>query len=140
MPRYTATGDVQAIMLMTMPGRCHISRSRFCFGSRRLGGFSFESYRLDSVVLDSVLLPSQLPVEVEQFGALRVRRFSGGHVRGFLGRRGERSYIRAHTSHTKARRNLIVAGFLISTVFMAPVLLIHDLTLIVPILLRLAMP
>src|SRR5205814_918440 len=34
-------------------------------------------------------------------------------------------------SRTKARRNLIVAGFLLSTVFMAPVLLIHDLTVIV---------
>src|SRR5258707_3100723 len=34
-------------------------------------------------------------------------------------------------SRTKARRNLIVAGFLISTVFMVPVLLIHDLTAIV---------
>ncbi len=37
-----------------------------------------------------------------------------------------------HTrSRTKARRNLIVAGFLISTVFMVPVLLVHNLTAIV---------
>src|SRR5207248_8464679 len=34
-------------------------------------------------------------------------------------------------SRTTARRNLIVFGFLVSTVFMAPVLLVRDLTIIV---------
>lgn len=34
-------------------------------------------------------------------------------------------------SRTKARRNIIVFGFLTSTVFMAPVLLVHDLTVVV---------
>src|SRR5205807_7301956 len=39
-------------------------------------------------------------------------------------------FERTH-SRTKARRNLIVIGFLISTVFMVPVLFIHHLTAIV---------
>src|SRR6267378_662139 len=42
----------------------------------------------------------------------------------------DRIFERTH-SRTKARRNLIVAGFLISTVFMVPVLFIHDLTAVV---------
>jgi len=57
--------------------------------------------------------------------------FLAGTFGDFLGGvASDRIFERTH-SRTKARRNLIVAGFLISTVFMAPVLLIHDLTVIV---------
>jgi MFS family permease len=57
--------------------------------------------------------------------------FLAGTLGDFLGGvASDRIFERTH-SRTKARRNLIVAGFLISTVFMAPVLLIHDLTTIV---------
>jgi MFS family permease len=57
--------------------------------------------------------------------------FLAGTFGDFLGGVvSDRIYERTH-SRTKARRNLIVAGFLISTVFMVPVLLIHNLTAIV---------
>ena len=49
--------------------------------------------------------------------------FSGGVV-------SDRIFERTH-SRTMARRNVIIFGFLVSTVFMAPVLLVHDLTIIV---------
>jgi len=57
--------------------------------------------------------------------------FLAGTFGDFLGGvASDRIFEHTH-SRTKARRNLIVAGFLISTVFMVPVLLIHDLTAVV---------
>src|SRR5438132_7026545 len=57
--------------------------------------------------------------------------FLGGTLGDFLGGiASDRIFERTH-SRTKARRNLIVVGFLISTVFMAPVLMVHNLTVIV---------
>src|ERR1043165_2423892 len=52
---------------------------------------------------------------------------SGDFLGGIV---SDRIYEKTH-SRTKARRNLIVAGFLASTVFMFPVLMVHDLTIIV---------
>jgi MFS family permease len=57
--------------------------------------------------------------------------FLAGTFGDFLGGMASDRIFERTRSRTKARRNLIVAGFLISTVFMVPVLLIHDLTAIV---------
>jgi MFS family permease len=57
--------------------------------------------------------------------------FLAGTFGDFLGGVvSDRIYEKTRSS-TKARRDLIVGGFLISTVFMVPVLLVHDLTTIV---------
>src|SRR5438067_2541295 len=57
--------------------------------------------------------------------------FLAGTFGDFLGGvASDRIFERTH-SRTKARRNLIVAGFLMSSVFMLPVLMVHDLTVIV---------
>src|SRR5436190_9133565 len=57
--------------------------------------------------------------------------FLGGTLGDFLGGIvSDRIFEKTH-SRTKARRNLIVAGFLISTLFMIPVLMVHNLTVIV---------
>jgi MFS family permease len=57
--------------------------------------------------------------------------FLGGTLGDFLGGIvSDRIFEKTH-SRTKARRNLIVAGFLISTLFMFPVLMVHNLTVIV---------
>jgi MFS family permease len=57
--------------------------------------------------------------------------FLGGTLGDFLGGVvSDRIFEKTH-SRTKARRNLIVAGFVVSTLFMIPVLMVHDLTIIV---------
>ncbi len=57
--------------------------------------------------------------------------FLGGTFGDFVGGVvSDRIYERTH-SRTKARRNVIIFGFLVSTVFMAPVLMVHNLTVIV---------
>jgi MFS family permease len=57
--------------------------------------------------------------------------FLAGTLGDFLGGIvSDRILERTH-DRTKARRDLIIFGFLVSTVFMAPVLMVHDLTIIV---------
>src|SRR6266550_2544257 len=57
--------------------------------------------------------------------------FLAGTFGDFRGGVGSDRIFERTKSRTKARRNLIVFGFLVSTVFMVPVLLVHNLTLIV---------
>jgi MFS family permease len=63
--------------------------------------------------------------------------FLAGTLGDFLGGVTSDRIFEKTKSRTKARRNLIVFGFIMSTIFMAPVLRIHDLT-IVAVLLSLA--
>jgi MFS family permease len=57
--------------------------------------------------------------------------FLAGTFGDFLGGVASDRIFERTESRTKARRNLIVFGFLVSTVFMVPVLLVDNLTLIV---------
>jgi MFS family permease len=57
--------------------------------------------------------------------------FLAGTFGDFLGGIASDRIFEMTHSRTKARRNLIVFGFLVSTVFMVPVLLVHNLTVIV---------
>jgi MFS family permease len=57
--------------------------------------------------------------------------FLGGTLGDFLGGIVSDRIFERTQSRTKARRNIIVFGFLVSTVFMAPVLIVHNLTIIV---------
>jgi len=57
--------------------------------------------------------------------------FLAGTLGDFLGGVvSDRIYEKTH-DRKKARRNIIVFGFLVSTVFMLPVLMVHDLTIVV---------
>ena len=57
--------------------------------------------------------------------------FLGGTLGDFVGGVvSDRIFERTH-SRTKARRNVIIFGFLVSVVFMVPVLMVHNLTIIV---------
>ncbi|HEX4346264.1 MAG TPA: MFS transporter [Vicinamibacterales bacterium] len=57
--------------------------------------------------------------------------FLAGTLGDFVGGLATDRIFERTGSRTKARRNLIVFGFLVSTVFMVPVLLVHNLTVIV---------
>jgi MFS family permease len=57
--------------------------------------------------------------------------FAAGVVGDFLGGIVSDSIFEKTHDRKKARRNLIVAGFILSTLFMLPVLMIHNLTVIV---------
>jgi MFS family permease len=57
--------------------------------------------------------------------------FLAGTCGDFLGGLASDRIFKQTGSRTKARRNIIVFGFLASTVFMGPVLLVHDLTVVV---------
>jgi len=57
--------------------------------------------------------------------------FLGGTLGDFLGGVvSDRIFERTH-DRKKARRNIIIFGFLLSTVFMVPVLMVHNLTVVV---------
>jgi MFS family permease len=57
--------------------------------------------------------------------------FLAGTCGDFLGGLASDRIFKRTGSRTQARRNIIVFGFLMSTVFMAPVLMVHDLTVVV---------
>lgn len=57
--------------------------------------------------------------------------FLAGTCGDFLGGVASDRVFKRTGSRTKARRNIIVFGFLVSTAFMAPVILVHNLTVVV---------
>jgi MFS family permease len=57
--------------------------------------------------------------------------FLAGTCGDFLGGLVSDRVFKRTGSRTQARRNIIVFGFLMSTAFMAPVLMVHDLTVVV---------
>ena len=78
--------------------------------------------------VDTVVLPQQLPAEPSGSSLFAAGVFFGGVVGDTLGGVvSDRVYERT-ANRTRARRNLVVCGFLASLAFMVPILFVHNVT------------